>query len=136
VRGHPLEARLRLALASVAIAVIGAGSVVACQAIPSPTTAVEVTVATAAGDRLAFDPAEVSVPSADALTITFRNRSTLAHNLVFTSGISASTDTIVEPGSTERLSLAPLEPGRYRFVCTIHEGMAGSLVVEGATAAR
>ena len=72
------------------------------------------------------------MPSAGTLTITFHNGSALAHNLVFTSGISVSTGSIVEPGSIERLSVAPLKPGRYRFVCTIHEGMAGSLRRRGS----
>ena len=136
MRGHPLDRRLRHALGSTLIAVITAGCAAAGEATPNPSSAVEVTIATAAGDRLAFEPAEVSVPSAGTLTITFHNGSSLAHNLVFTSGISVSTGSIVEPGTIERLSVAPLRPGRYRFVCTIHEGMAGSLVVEGATALR
>jgi plastocyanin len=118
------------------LAVITAGCGLAGEATHSPPAAVEVTIATAAGDRLAFEPAEVSVPSAGGLTITFHNGSSLAHNLVFTSGIGVASDTIVEPGTEERLSVAPLRPGRYRFVCTIHEGMAGSLVVEGVTALR
>ena len=118
------------------MAVITAGCATAGEATPNPSSAVEVTIATAAGERLAFEPAEVSVPSAGTLTITFHNGSALAHNLVFTSGMSVSTGSIVEPGTIERLSVSPLRPGRYRFVCTIHEGMAGSLVVEGATALR
>jgi plastocyanin len=136
VRGHPLDRRLRTALGSTAIAVATAGCGVAGEATPNPSSAVEVTIATAAGDRLAFEPAEVSVPSAGMLTITFHNGSSVAHNLVFTSGISVSTGSIVEPGTIERLSVAPLRPGRYRFVCTIHEGMAGSLVVDGPSAVR
>ncbi len=127
---------MRHALGSTVIAVATAGCALAGEATPNPSSVVEVTIATAAGDRLAFEPDEVSVPSAGTLTITFRNGSSLAHNLVFTSGISLSTGSIVEPGTIERLSVAPLRPGRYRFVCTIHEGMAGSLVVESATALR
>jgi plastocyanin len=127
---------LRQALGSTLIAVITAGCADAGEATPSQSSAVEVTIATAAGDRLAFEPAEISVPSANTLTITFHNGSSLAHNLVFTSGISVSTDSIVEPGTIERLSVAPLKVGRYRFVCTIHEGMTGLLVVEGTTALR
>jgi plastocyanin len=123
-------------VALVALGLFEASCVPTSQVPTSGSTGVEVTVATAAGDRLAFEPAEVSVRAAGPLTMTFRNRSKVAHNLVFTSGITAATSTIVEPGTSERLSLVALEPGSYRFVCTIHDGMAGTLIVEPVSATR
>ena len=89
------------------------------------------TIASAPGDRLAFDPVETLVRMPGPIALTFQNPSSVAHNLTFTSGSSAATRTIVEPGSSDRLLLA-LTAGAYRFVCTIHDGMAGTLLVGAA----
>ena len=43
--------------------------------------------------------------------------------------MTAATRTIVEPGGSDLLSVVPPGPGAYAFVCTIHEGMAGRLLV-------
>ncbi len=87
-----------------------------------------VTITTAAGEAMTFDPAEtVAVPGAPIL-LRFRNASSLPHNLTFT-GFGAATRTIVEPGTSDDLQLSPLAAGAYPFVCTIHEGMAGILTI-------
>ena len=54
--------------------------------------------------------------------MTFRNGSSVAHNLTFTGGLSVATRTIVEPGAVEVLHLVPPAAGAYPFVCTIHSG--------------
>lgn len=97
-----------------------------------PDAPVAVTITSAAGETAAFDPAETTVRAAGPIAITFRNESRLPHNLVFTAGLDAATRTIVEPGTSDDLVLAPLEPGSYLFVCTIHEGMSGTLIVRAA----
>jgi plastocyanin len=61
--------------------------------------------------------------------VNFRNVSTVAHNLTFTDGLTAATRTIVDPGVVEQLHIIPPRPGTYPFVCTIHAGMTGQLVV-------
>ena len=91
----------------------------------------DVTITTAPGDMLAFDPAEPSVGAPGPIALTFRNGSSLPHNLTFTGGSSAATRSIVDPGTSDRLLLA-LSSGAYRFVCTIHDGMAGTLIVQPA----
>jgi plastocyanin len=91
---------------------------------------VDVSITTAPAERLAFLPDELHVPAGVTVHLTFRNGSSLAHNLVFTSGINAATETIVDPGTTEELALSTPGPGAYQFVCTIHDGMAGTLTVE------
>jgi plastocyanin len=111
----------------------------ACQAAgPAPSSpahgAVRLAVGTAPGETLAFEPAEIAVTEVGPVTVTFRNHSSLAHNLVFTEGLSAATRTIVEPGTFEELHLVPPRAGVYPFVCTIHSEMAGRLVVGGASA--
>jgi plastocyanin len=88
-----------------------------------------VTIATAPGETLAFEPRQTTLTADGPLTITFANRSRLSHNLVFTSGLVASTRTIVAPGTSDRIVIAGIDPGTYQFACTIHDGMAGTLVV-------
>ncbi len=85
-------------------------------------------IRTAVGETTAFDPAETVVAPGAPISITFRNASSLPHNLTFT-GFTAATRTIVEPGTSDELVLSPLAAGAYPFVCTIHEGMAGILTI-------
>jgi len=94
---------------------------------PTTSAVVSVTVTTAPGDQLAYTPADITVPAGAPLRITFRNGSNVPHNLVFTTGIAAATDTIVEPGQSQELAIDPLAEGTYRFVCTVHEEMSGTL---------
>jgi plastocyanin len=100
----------------------------------TPPTAIEVTIRTAPGDRLAFEPAVSTVRATGPISLIFHNGSSVAHNMTFTAGVEAGTKTIVRPGASERILLAPPPPGAYPFVCTIHDGMAGRLIVEPASA--
>jgi plastocyanin len=95
---------------------------------PSPAAAVRVTIMSAPGETTAFEPADTMVPAAGPISITFRNASSLPHNLTFIA-ITAATRTIVEPGTADEVLLPPLAPGAFPFVCTIHEGIAGLLTV-------
>jgi plastocyanin len=104
-----------------------AACAIGARADPTASPTVLVTVTTADGDHLAFDPAEIAVPARAPVRLTFRNGSSLPHNLVFTTGIEAATDTIVEPGESQELAMGSLAPGVYRFVCTIHQEMSGAL---------
>jgi plastocyanin len=99
----------------------------------TPSAAIEVTIRTGTGETLAFEPAEIIVRAAGPVTVTFQNGSSVPHNLVFTGRLTAASRTIVEPGSSERLLLVPPSPGTYPFVCTIHAGMAGNLIVRPAS---
>jgi plastocyanin len=92
--------------------------------------AVSVTIATAPGQVLAFVPAEITIQGGGPVAVAFRNRSSVAHNLVFTGTPTVATRTIVEPGGADEIVLDSTEPGRLAFVCTIHDGMAGVLVIE------
>jgi glucose/arabinose dehydrogenase/plastocyanin len=91
--------------------------------------ATAVTVGTDTGADLKFDPAEVSARAGAPITITFQNRSTVPHNLTFQDPVKAATSTVVQPGSSEALQLGTLDAGTYPFVCTLHPGMDGKLVV-------
>jgi plastocyanin len=133
VRRHPLTALRRDAARLGALALLVAGCALGAQAGPSASSPAAVTVSTAPGESLAFVPADVRIEAGAPVRLTFHNASTVAHNLVFTTGIDAATDTIVQPGRSETLSIGPLADGTYRFVCTIHEEMAGELSVGSAT---
>ena len=41
-----------------------------------------------------------------------------------------ATSTVVAPGASETLEFKAPDPGEYPFVCTLHPGMGGTLVVE------
>lgn len=112
------------------MALLVAGCAIGAQARPTALPDVWVNVTTAAGDHLAFEPAELAVPAGAPLHLTFRNGSSVPHNLVFTTGTTAATDTIVLPGESQELTVGPLGAGDYRFVCTIHDGMAGTLTAK------
>ena len=123
--GHPYRL---LGASLVALLLVGGA---AARLTAAPTTAV--TIASAAGETLAFEQAETTVRAVGPITITFRNGSSLPHNLVFTAGLTGATRTIVEPGTSDEILLTEAAPGAYRFACTIHDGMAGTLIVVTGT---
>ena len=91
---------------------------------------VDITVGTDDGTKLLFDPAEISVPAGSTVRMTFVNESTVPHNLTFGDPIDAATATIVQPGAEETIEFTAPDAGEYTFVCTLHPGMEGTLVVE------
>ena len=111
----------------------GAGASATASA--SPATGgdvVEITVGTDTGTANEFDPVEVSVPAGASVRLVFENRSdTVPHNLTFGDPIDAATATTVPPGESETIEFtAPTEPGEHTFVCTLHPGMEGVLIVD------
>jgi plastocyanin len=103
---------------------------------PGPTTSsapagetVEITVGTDTGAELKFDPPQVTIQAGTTVRVTFENRSSMPHNLTFQAPINVATATVVEPGSSETVEFKAPDPGEYAFVCTLHPGMAGTLIV-------
>lgn len=133
MRRHPLTGRLIRAAQRAVVAVALGAAVAACSTAAADQT-LTVTVATAPGTTLAYRPADQSVAAGVPIRLLFRNESGVPHNLVFTAGVTASTRTIVEPGTSDELQLGKVAAGTYRFACTIHDGMAGTLVVAGPNA--
>jgi plastocyanin len=116
-------------------AMVVLGSVLVAVVLASrPGWPARLTVATASGAALAFEPSEVVAEAGRAVEIDFQNRSTLQHNLTFTGQLDGATRTIVEPGMGEVIVVRPPGPGVYPFVCTVHPGMAGQLLVRDASA--
>lgn len=96
---------------------------------PSGAT-VEITIGTDSGAELKFDPPEISVPAGADVRLTFENRSTVPHNLTFQGPPNVATAMIVAAGTSETLEFTAPDAGEYAFVCTLHPGMGGTLVVE------
>ncbi len=90
---------------------------------------VEITVGTDDGTELLFDPTEVTVTAGATVRLTFVNESTVPHNLTFGEPINAATANIVQPGAEETIEFTAPEAGEYTYVCTLHPGMEGTLIV-------
>jgi plastocyanin len=134
MRRHPLDALLTRSICGVlALALVVGCAAGGPAATAIPPGAVAITISTAPGEALAFEPAETIVRTIRPIALTFRNGSSLPHNVVFTSGLTAASRTIVDPGASDVVLLVPPAPGTFRFVCTIHSGMAGTLIVETAS---
>jgi plastocyanin len=89
-----------------------------------------IVVGTDTGAALQFAPKEVAAPPNTNITLTFNNLATVAHNLHFQGpAITAKTADQVQPNTSESLEFTTPGPGSYQFVCTIHPGMNGQLVV-------
>lgn len=98
---------------------------------PSGET-VEITVGTDTGAELKFDPAELTVKAGADVRVTFENRASVPHNLTFQAPINVATSTVVAPGTSETVQFKAPAAGEYPFVCTLHPGMGGKLIVEGS----
>jgi plastocyanin len=97
-----------------------------------PGETVQITVGTDTDAELKFDPGELTVPAGADVRVTFENRASVPHNLTFQGPINVATSTVVAPGTSETLEFKAPAPGEYTFVCTLHPGMSGKLIVSGA----
>lgn len=102
-------------------------TMLACRASAAPGVAVKLEVTTKLGTELAFEPDRVVAPAHVRVSLVFSNASTLDHNLAFLSPLDAATRPIVQPGESDQLVFDTPAPGSYRFVCSIHEDMSGTL---------
>ena len=82
--------------------------------------------------EIAFDQAELSVPSNQPLTIVFENREAVPHNVSLFAGATGGErrfEGAVFSGPATRWYAVPaLAPGTYRFACDVHPSMTGRLV--------
>jgi len=87
-----------------------------------------------AADEYSFDPATVTVRgSPPRLEVTLRNSGSLAHDFVVLDGEQELGGTPTIPSGDRRTASVELEPGSYRFVCTVGDhrelGMEGELTI-------
>ena len=98
---------------------------------PSAAT-VQITIGTDTAADLKFDPGEVTVKAGADVRVTFENRATVPHNLTFQAPIDVASPAVVDPGTSAVLEFKAPGAGDYTFVCTIHPGMGGKLIVAGS----
>lgn len=90
------------------------------------------------GTEWALEPADLTVPAGENVTVVYENAGDAAHNwAVDLDGDGEPdhrTDTI-QPGETANLTFAVDEPGEYAVFCNVSghrdAGMEGTLTVEG-----
>ena len=70
---------------------------------------------------ISFTPASVTVKAGG--TVTWKNTSTISHNVTADDFVSKTLD----PGATYKHTYA--KPGTHPFMCTFHAGMKGTVVV-------
>jgi plastocyanin len=84
-------------------------------------------------DEYSFDPSTIVLKGAGTLTVTLRNKGSLAHNLkLLRAGEDIGGTSTIPAGRSESTPLN-LEHGSYRMICSVgdHEqlGMTGTLIV-------
>lgn len=118
------------------VAMVMPVALAACALGQAPTGATSaspaVTVLVVARD-LAFDPGSVELPTGTPVAITLDNRDPgILHNIA----ILASDGSALFRGETfagieaRTYHVAPLPDGQFRFVCDVHPGMEGTLIVQ------
>ena len=78
----------------------------------------------------AFQPAAVTAPTGQGLTLYFDNGEALPHNLVVVAADGSrpfSGD--VFSGPSQRVYEVTLAPGTYKLHCDVHPNMTGTLTV-------
>jgi plastocyanin len=75
-------------------------------------------------DGVSFMPRSASARVGE--TVTWVNSSRIPHDVVATAGASFES-AVFAPGMT--FSFKPMRPGAISYVCTLHQGMSGTLVV-------
>lgn len=74
--------------------------------------------------NVAFSPGAATVKVGE--TVTWTNEDRIPHNVVATSGATFDSGTF---GRDETFEFRPAAPGRIAYVCTLHQGMNGTLTV-------
>ena len=115
-------------------------SVMACSSAASPTGSVTCVapvngVLTLTAASTAFDAACLALPAGETTTIALVNNDSEPHDLAIYTDSSRSTqlwaaDQIADAGATVEYEVPGLDAGTFYFLCTIHPGMNGSVVVE------
>lgn len=127
VRFSVAISRWRASAAGLALAILVSG----CSLLGNqPAMSLEVEARAVSATEYAFVPATVSAPPSTLISLTLVNSSDAPHTLVMLEPLARRTDAIVEPGERDMLSFTTPGVGAYRFVCTVHENMAGQLLVE------
>jgi len=111
--------------------ILAAMSAIAVAGVP-PAAAFADTSTRIVGKEFEFEPSKVTVDAGETVTIKFKNKGVMSHNITF-KNIDAKTKTI-QSGNTTTIEVTIDEPGTYDFVCSVpghsQAGMRGQLVVK------
>ncbi len=88
------------------------------------------TIGTDNGFDNKFVPDTVQAPANTPVTLIFNNSSSQHHNLLLPPPISAKTKLVVAAGASDTLKFTTPAAGAYRFWCSIHPAMEGTLQVK------
>jgi plastocyanin len=83
-----------------------------------------------AGDTYRFDPSQITVHPGTVRVVLHNTGTGAPHNLTFLAFAAATP--LATSGKTQSVTFTAPAPGRYQFVCTIHQrqGQTGTLVVQ------
>jgi plastocyanin len=97
----------------------------AAPATPAPSAPAGAGTLTAAD--FAFSPAELTFPGGAEITFAFKNDDSAPHNFTL-EGVDG-VDEDVSPGAETQVSFPAPAPGDYKFHCSVHPSMTGTLTV-------
>jgi plastocyanin len=120
----------RLVALGAALVVVTTVAVFALAQIMQPRTSIAVDAVALSEKEFAFSPQPLVVPARTAVSIAFRNLTAAPHTLIILAPISAGSDQSVPAHGTSRIEFVTPDPGTYGFVCNVHEGMTGTMVVQ------
>jgi len=124
-----------LAVAAIVVAVAGCGSSSSSTAGSTPAASAPATTSAApaaAGaaavtmQNISFTPPVVSVKAGQ--TVTWTNQDSVDHNVTATNGATFKSDTFGKGGT---FTWKAGKAGTVSYVCTIHPGMEGKIIVSG-----
>ena len=85
-------------------------------------------------DEYSFDPSVIELAGAGTLTVTMRNKGSLAHNLKVMRNGREIGGTPSFPSGESRSARLRLDSGSYEYICTVGDhaelGMRGTLKVD------
>jgi amicyanin len=107
-------------LALIALALGGCGTSSSAGRSAGPAGTIHVVM-----KNIAFNPATIHAKVGQ--TVTWTNRDDAPHNVTYRSGPKFTSSPTFTSGGSWTLKLT--RPGTIRYICTIHPGMKGSIIV-------
>lgn len=90
-------------------------------------------------DKLAFDRAELVIPSDRPFQLLFENREGAPHNVTLldaASGAPVFTGEVFSGADSRLYDVPAIPPGAFRFRCDVHPDMSGTVVAQPIAAAQ
>lgn len=121
--------RTRIALGAIALAALALVAYGGLTGVFAPRLAVSLAAVTRGANAYAFNPDPLVVPARTTVRLTFDNQSDAPHTLILLTPVQVASNAAIAGGERASLDFTTPDAGTYRFVCNVHEGMAGTLIV-------